>query len=170
MNDDSERPGSVDPSITVQHLLSPTRDEVEGLTVIFDDYRAHYGQTPSASETGQWLEANFENGRLDAFVATSSDVPVGFALTTIIPASLRLRHFWQIRDLFVARSHRQRGVAGLLLNAVHDAAIRSGALRVSLQTESDNAAALRLYARHGYATVEGYLSLTLSLEPDSPET
>ena len=43
--------------------------------------------------------------------------------------------------------------------------IASGALRLVLQTEDDNDAALRLYADSGYAMIKGYCSLMLPLDP-----
>ena len=76
--------------------------------------------------------------RLRAFVAEDSGRFVGFAITMEVPASLRLAHFWQIRDLFVLPTHRRRGVGRALLASVRAAAIASGALRLVLQTEDDN--------------------------------
>lgn len=76
---------------------------------------------------------------------------------------MRLGHFWHLRDLFVLPSHRRRGAGRALLDAVRVAATAAGALRVVVQTEADNAPALRLYAESGYAPVEGYRSLSLQL-------
>ena len=39
----------------------------------------------------------------------------------------------------------------------------AGALRLVLQTEGDNDAAIQLYEDSGYTVVKGYCSLTLSL-------
>jgi GNAT superfamily N-acetyltransferase len=83
-----------------------------------------------------------------------------------VPASLRLGHFWQIRDLFVLPAHRRLGVGRTLLDLIRAAAIRAGALRLVVQTEADNTPALRLYAVSGYTAVEDYCSLTLPLTPD----
>ena len=80
---------------------------------------------------------------------------------------MRLAHFWQIRDLFVLPKHRRVGVGRALLASVRAAAIASGALRLVLQTEEDNDAALRLYTDSGYTLINGYCSLML---PTSPET
>jgi ribosomal protein S18 acetylase RimI-like enzyme len=87
-----------------------------------------------------------------------------------VPASLRLGHFWQIRDLFVLPNHRRLGVGRTLLDSIQAAAIATDALRIVLQTEADNAPALRLYADSGYSAVEGYCSLTLPLTPDLRES
>ena len=97
------------------------------------------------------------------FVAEDNERFVGFAITMEVPASLRLAHFWQIRDLFVLPTHRRLGVGRALLASVRAAAIASGALRLVLQTEHDNGPALRLYADSGYAMIKGYWSLMLPL-------
>jgi GNAT superfamily N-acetyltransferase len=148
----------------VRTLAAPTRIELEQLTAIFDRYRAHYGEAADARQTSRWLETNIGSGRVGAFVAEDGGQLVGFAITMDVPASLRLAHFWQIRDLFVLPSHRRRGVGRALLDCIRTAAIDAGALRVVVQTEVDNTSALRLYAESGYTAVEGYCSLTLPLE------
>ncbi len=149
--------------IIVGRPLSPTRRDCEWLAALFDDYRVHHGESASTAEASRWLEENLVHGSLEAFVATDDGVLTGFALVAVIPASLRLGRFWQIRDLFVSPSYRHRGIGGKILNVISGAAATSGALRVSLQTESDNETALRLYARHGYSMLEGYQSLFVDL-------
>jgi ribosomal protein S18 acetylase RimI-like enzyme len=83
------------------------------------------------------------------------------ALVASTPASLRLGHLWQLRDLYVADRHRRHGVGRALLARVRDAAAADGALRVSLTTEADNIAALSLYRQFGFEPVDGYLSMSL---------
>jgi GNAT superfamily N-acetyltransferase len=100
------------------------------------------------------------------FVAKDSTRFVGFAITVDVPASLRLGHSWQIRDLFVLPTHRRLGVGRALLASVRAAAIASSAMRLVVQTEDDNEPALRLYADSGFAPTEGYCSLTLPLGPE----
>jgi GNAT superfamily N-acetyltransferase len=148
-------------------MSAPTRTEIDRLAEIFDLYRAHYGEAGNAPEAASWLEANIGSGRVEAFLAEDNDGVIGFAITMVVPASLRLGHFWQIRDLFVVPSHRRLGVGRRLLDSIRAAASATGALRIVLQTEADNTPALRLYAESGYSTVEGYRSLTLPLTPES---
>lgn len=50
-----------------------------------------------------------------------------------------------------------------LLASVRAAALASGALRLVVQTEDDNDAALRLHAESGFGPIEGYRSLVLPL-------
>ena len=156
--------------VEVRALTTPTGAEIEQLAEIFDRYRVHYGEATDVSRTAGWLEGNITGGRLEAFVAEDKAGIVGFAVTTTVPASLRLGHFWQIRDLFVLPNHRRLGVGRTLLDFIRAEAIRAGALRLVLQTEADNAPALRLYAESGYTTVDGYCSLTQPLRPDVLES
>ena len=126
----------------------------------------HYGEAPDASQSATWLERNLNSTRFRAFVAEGKGQFVGFATTMEVPASLRLGHFWQIRDLFVLPHQRRLGVGRALLDSIRAAAIAAGALRLVLQTEDDNEPAHRLYAESGYTLVEGYRSLTLPLSSD----
>jgi GNAT superfamily N-acetyltransferase len=160
-----ESPASGGP-VSVRALTAPTRREIEELAEIFEQYRVHYGKAPDASRSATWLERNLNSTRFRAFVAEDKGQYVGFATTMEVPASLRLGHFWQIRDLFVLPHQRRLGVGRALLDSIRAAAIAAGALRLLLQTEDDNEPAHRLYAESGYTLVEGYRSLTLPLSPD----
>lgn len=155
------------PADPVRILTAPTPGEIEALAEVFDRYRAHYDEPSDAASSRRWLEQCLDTGRLRAFVAEDGGKLVGFATTMEVPASLRLAHFWQIRDLFVLPTHRRLGVGRALLASVRAAAVESGAVRVTVQTEGDNDSALRLYADGGYALITGYrhLALPLGSEP-----
>lgn len=152
-------------SVSVRTLGTPTPREIEALAEIVDRYRAHYGEDSDTVGSAAWLDENLNSNRLRAFVAEDNGRFVGFAITMDVPASLRLAHFWQIRDLFVLPTHRRLGVGRALLASVRAAAIASGALRLALQTEDDNDPALRLYVDSNYTPVKGYCSLMLPLGP-----
>ena len=154
--------------VAVRLLDTPTRGEIEALAEIFDRYRAHYGEASDPVRSASWLDENLGTSRLRAFVAEDGARFVGFAITMAVPASLRLAHYWQIRDLFVLPGYRRLGVGRALLASVREAASASGALRLVLQTEDDNNAALRLYADCGYAPITGLRSLLLPLGQEPP--
>ena len=159
-------PKAADDLISVRALEAPTRGEIEVLAEMFDQYRVHYGEASDAARSASWLDENLSTSRLRAFVAEDDGKLIGFAITIKLPASLRLTHFWQIRDLFVLPTYRRLGVARTLLASVREAATASGALRLVVQTEEDNNPALRLYADSGYAPIKGYRSLMLPLRPE----
>ncbi len=134
-----------------------------GFADLFDTYRQHYGQPAALAESISWLRSHLENGSLIGFQAENAGVVAGFALAASLPASQRLSHFWQLRDLFVPPAQRRMGVAKALVRAVRDAALASGALRLVLQTEIDNSAAIDLYVGLGFERVDGYVGLLLPL-------
>ena len=150
--------------VHVRSLTAPSPNELAALAELFDLYRVHYGQAPDAAGSAGWLEQNLRSSRMNAFVAVDNDKFVGFVVTVEIPASLRLAHFWQIRDLFVLPRHRRQGVGHALLESVRAAATASGALRVALQTEEQNDPALALYIGSGYVPMSGYLTLVLPID------
>ncbi|WP_193607409.1 GNAT family N-acetyltransferase [Nocardioides lijunqiniae] len=133
---------------------------------LFDEYRHHYGAPRDADgRTLGWLTEMLESGLLTVHLAwaDSADAPIGLATSHVVPASLAMGSFWQLRDLYVAPEVRRRGAAAALVTVVRDAALAAGATRLSLVTEPDNEAALSLYARLGFAPVEGLTSLSLDL-------
>lgn len=158
--------GVIDPSIEASEAAAST----PRLVSLFDEYREHYGERPDPDGAQAWLRQHLNSGALLAFVAYRGDEAAGFALVAPIPASQRLGHFWQLRDLFVTPLHRRLGVGEALLRCVRQAALTHGAARLSLVTESDNAAALDLYAKAGFEPVTGYASMSWSPQSGAGET
>jgi ribosomal protein S18 acetylase RimI-like enzyme len=115
-----------------------------------------------------WLSEQLTKQRmfLDAAVDDVHQL-CGFVTTTVMPASLKLGIAWSIRDLYVTPRHRRAGIARRLLQHVVAKAHAAGALRLSLQTETDNAPALALYAAAGFQPVDGLELLNLALYPDT---
>jgi GNAT superfamily N-acetyltransferase len=148
---------------SVRPLLTPLPGDLEALAGVFDLYRSHYGMAVEPGRSVSWLAHQLHAGRLQVFVAEEDSAIVGFATSVQMPASLRLGHWWQIRDVFVLPDHRRQGIALSLFAAVRSAAEASGALRLGLQTERENKPALALYRSAGYAPVSGYRGLTLPL-------
>jgi ribosomal protein S18 acetylase RimI-like enzyme len=134
---------------------------------LFEEYRSHYGQPPSPEATRMWLGEQLTQERmfLDAAVDDGHQL-YGFVTTTVMPASLTLGVAWSIRDLYIVPRHRRAGIARRLLEHVVTNARAAGALRLSLQTETDNASALALYAAAGFQPVDGLELLNLALVPE----
>ena len=143
------------------HAASPWMPD---MVALFESYRRHYGQPGESVEVRDWLESQLASGGLRGFLAHHDGEAVGIALVASTPSSLRLGHFWQLRDLYVADRQRRRGVGRALLARVRDTAAAEGALRVSLTTEADNIGALALYRHLGFERVDGYTSMSLTTE------
>jgi GNAT superfamily N-acetyltransferase len=149
--------------VTVTALTRPTAEQLASVAEVFDQYRRHYGQPVVAGQTLAWLSDHTSHRRLSVFVAHARADLAGLATTVVVPASLRLGCSWQLRDLYVVPDARRRGVARALVGAVRQAATAAGAIRLSVQTEPSNIAALQLYRTSGFVPVEDIQILALPL-------
>jgi len=148
----------------------PGDDGFQPFVELFEQYRAHYGQAGDPDRSHAWLTDATTTGPMRAFLARVDGEAAGICLIAICPASLSLGEFWMVRDVFVDPRWRRTGVARALLDAVRAAAEHQGAVRLTVQTEDDNAGALQLYERYGFAPVTGLRQLALSLVPGGHET
>jgi ribosomal protein S18 acetylase RimI-like enzyme len=147
----------------------PDHPAFNQVAALFDAYRVHYGQPSSPESTSSWLHDQLAQHRLAAAAAIRADQVCGFITVAITPASLKLGTAWSIRDLYVASHHRRTGIANALLHHIIHSARVAGALRVSLQTETDNASALKLYTAIGFKPVAGLELLNLAFDPVSQD-
>jgi GNAT superfamily N-acetyltransferase len=150
--------------VVVTALTEPTTDQLTDVAEVFDQYRRHYGQPIVAGQTMAWLIDHTHRRRLAVFTAHIGEDLVGLATSVALPASLRLGCSWQLRDLYVVPGARRRGVARALVGAVRQAATAARAIRLSVQTEPGNIAALQLYRTSGFAQVEDLQILALPLQ------
>jgi ribosomal protein S18 acetylase RimI-like enzyme len=150
-------------------VVDPADALFGGVSGLFDDYRVHYGHASAPEQTGRWLREQVDSGRFRIAAAVDGGRVAGFVTNTVIPASLTLRTAWLIRDLYVAPELRRSGTARALVDNVVREARASGAIRVSLQTESGNRAALALYLAVGFEPVAGIGLLNLALAGDYAE-
>src|SRR5215471_12469841 len=98
----------------------PTHPAFEQLVALFDEYRAHYGRTPSPRETRDWLGYHLAACHITIAAAIQAGTACGFITVAATPASLTLGTAWSIRDLYVAPPHRRTGIARTLLRQVID--------------------------------------------------
>ena len=152
--------------VRVTALTESAADQLMSVAGVFDQYRRHYGQPVVAGQTLAWLTEQTSHRRLAIFIAHVGEDLAGLATTMVVPASLRLGSSWQLRDLYVVPSARRRGVARALVGAVRRAATAAGAIRLSVQTEPGNIAALQLYRTSDFVPVEDIQTLALPLQRD----
>lgn len=144
--------------------VRPGESGWEALVALFADYRAHYGQQREQQRCDRWLREQVDAGRFRCYLARTPDgESTGMATVAVSPASLSLSLFWALRDLFVAPEHRRAGVGRVLVDTVAADARAGGAVRVGLQTEVDNHAAVSVYRDAGFEEVTGLTTLILPL-------
>lgn len=90
------------------------------------------------------------------FAANENGEIIGF--TQLYPSfsSVSMKRVWILNDLYVKESHRQKGVATLLMSAAQEYAKESAAVRVILATHISNTNAQKLYKSQGYIKDEQF--------------
>lgn len=147
------------------HLIvrSASQSDLEGLTILFDQYRQFYQCAPDLAAARNWLKENIEQERSAIFVADSGGTLLGF--TQLYPAlcSVDLVDYFVLYDLFVVEAARRQGIARALMNAASDWAKAHGAARLDLETARDNIPGQALYRDLGYELDEVFLKFSLDL-------
>ena len=84
------------------------------------------------------------------FLAWTEDEAVGVAICFRLFSTFAGRPLINIHDIAVDRAYRGRGIGTRLLNAVEDAARKSGCCKVTLEVHDSNSGAKRLYRNSGF--------------------
>ena len=133
---------------------------------LFEGYLGFYAQDAPAGAAAAYLQRRLARGDSRVWVAEVDGVLAGFTQVYDEFSSLRLRHRYELNDLYVAPAARGTGAGRALVNAVIDAAAADGVDGVVLETRPANAVARALYESLGF-TVAGesgeFLTYELSL-------
>ncbi|NJN89789.1 MAG: GNAT family N-acetyltransferase [Leptolyngbyaceae cyanobacterium SL_5_14] len=138
-------------------------EHLEAVSQLFDQYRVFYS-SPSDLETARrFLQDRFHKGDSIIFVASNNGHIVGF--TQLYPSfsSVSMKRVWILNDLFVEQACRKQGVAKLLLSTAEDFVRQTGAIRISLATQTSNIVAQSLYESLGYCKDEEFHHYSLKL-------
>ena len=131
---------------------------------LFNAYREFYGQKSDLDGARKCINENLALGRSTIFVCESDGGLVGF--TQLYPAfcSVEMKPFYVLYDLFVAPSHRTKGVGSGLLNHAHVWAKSQGAFRVVLETAHTNTTAQSVYEGLGYELETEFRTYSYSMD------
>lgn len=146
------RPVSSAPTATSVTIRLATVDDMQVLTMLFDEYRVFYGLASDPRGAGEFLAARLSAGESVVLLAVGDphEGIVGFTQLFRGFSSLSLGTVIILNDLFVVPSARRRGVGGQLVDAAVEYAKQCGALRLDLEAHPDNAPAMRLYHAKGF--------------------
>ena len=138
-------------------------DHLEEIVQLFDRYRIFYQQSSDIEAARCFLQARFQTHDSAIFIAHEKGCGIGF--TQLYPSfsSVSMKRIWILNDLFVDESHRQQGVAKLLMGAAATYARQTGAVRLILSTQVSNLAAQTLYESLGYSKNQEFYHYALQL-------
>jgi ribosomal protein S18 acetylase RimI-like enzyme len=91
-----------------------------------------------------------ERSDITIFIASSGDVPVGFATCIESFSTFRASAVLNLHDLMVHPDHRGRGIGRVLLADVERCARATGCCKVTLEVHANNERAVRLYRGVGF--------------------
>ena len=145
-------------------VTQATLDDLDDLAILFDGYRLFYKRPSDVAAAREFLRERLALRESVIFVARdASGDSVGFTQLYPCFSSVSARRLWILNDLFVAEPARGRGVARALMDAARKHALQTGAIRLILQTERDNARAQALYESLGYVRSDGMYEYSLEL-------
>ena len=124
--------------------------DLEALSEFFDQYRQFQGKLTDLAACRKFLHDRFTHVESAVFLATSSELPVGFAQVYPSFSSTALARVFILNDLYVAELGRRAGVATALLAAVEEYAWAFSACRVTLNVAKNNPSAQELYEAKGW--------------------
>ena len=141
-----------------------TNEDVEAVVPLFDAYRQFYDQPANLNAVRGFLLDRFRRGESTLLLAEdAARSVVGFAQLFPTFSSVALARAFVLNDLFVGPAHRRQGVGQALLRAAVAFCRENRAVRVTLSTQTTNAAAHALYTANGWAPQTEYQVYTLKL-------
>jgi ribosomal protein S18 acetylase RimI-like enzyme len=124
--------------------------DLEGLAVLFNEYRIFYRQPPDRMNAKKFLAARFEAKDSKIFVAQANTTLAGFIQLYPSFSSVSMKRLWILNDLYVNPKHRRRGIGFGLLDIACKFAQADGAKGLVLSTENNNEPAQALYKKFGF--------------------
>lgn len=131
-----------------------TADEFRCAAVLFADFNREYDYpVPEVEPMAEHLAHLVAGG--DTSVLLVGEPPVGLAILRFRTATWAAEVEAYLAELYVAPSHRNRGIGRVFLNEVLDHARGRGATYIDLNTSEDDEAARHLYEDLGFDCHEG---------------
>lgn len=149
------------PPVTVRRA---TAADLDAAASLFDGYRQFYAQPPDVDRARLFLAERLATGDTVLLLALDADGG-GLGFTHLFPSftSVGTARLFVLNDLFVAPEARGRGVGAALLDAAEAHARGAGAVRLVLQTATDNQPAQHLYERRGWTRDDAFMTYELSV-------
>jgi len=139
------------------NIIKATINHLDILTPLFDAYMVFYRQESNPEKHRTFLNERIRQKEAEIFLAVA-DNGEGMGFTLLYPtfSSVSQARIFTLNDLFVHNNHRRKGVASELMKAAGNYCQSLGAVRLHLETESDNHSAQKLYEREGWVRESNY--------------
>jgi len=143
-------------------IVQATPQDIGRLVPLFEAYREFYHRPPDPHGARRFLTDRLNRGESVVFLAEEGGSALGFTQLYPTFASLSMKPWWVLYDLYVVPRARRKGVASLLLARAKQLAHETEADGISLETARDNPAQ-RLYEACGWKRDDVFLHYELYL-------
>ncbi|APX63137.1 MULTISPECIES: GNAT family N-acetyltransferase [Acinetobacter] len=125
-------------------------EDLQQLSVLFDEYRQFYGASSNQELSYQFLKQRFEDQQTVIFINTKDDIFTGFILLYLRFSSVACSKFYVLDDVYITPLYRRHGAARQLIDTAILFARHENALRISLDTQKNNHQSHKLYESMGF--------------------
>ncbi len=134
------------------NIRQATISDVEGLAILFDQYRIFYQKSSDVAGAKYFLKARIEKGESVIFVSfDEKEVITGFTQLYPLFSSTRLKRLWLLNDLFVEPTQRGKGISVALIERAKKHCRLTGGCGLILETAQGNEIGNILYPKAGFA-------------------
>ncbi len=135
-------------------LFEATPFDITELSGIFDDYRCFYKQPSNIDACRQFISERIQNKDSVIFIVKNENEIVGFTQLYPLFSSVQMKKLWMLNDLFVIKSARRKGVAGMLITQCRKLACDTNAAGLLLETGKDNTEGNKLYPTEDFQLID----------------
>ena len=145
-------------------VCEATLDDLNGVAVMFDQYRQFYDQTADLELAKKFIKSHLQKSTSIIFLASSEGTNCGFAQLYPTFCSVEASPILVLYDLFILPKYRNQKIGSTLLDHCLELAKKRGASRIDLETSFDNTGAQRLYESIGYERDNEFYKYSLEID------
>lgn len=133
-------------------------EDLQQLSVLFDEYRQFYGASSNQELSYQFLKQRFEDQQTVIFINTKDDIFTGFILLYLRFSSVACSTYFVLDDVYISPPYRRHGAAKQLIDTAILFAKQENTLRISLETQKNNFQSHKLYESMGFMRDEEFVT------------
>lgn len=130
-------------------IIRAKPEHIPKLAPLLDAYRVFYKQDSDILAATKFLEERFQKNESVLFLSLDGDEPTGFVQLYCSFSTVSLQPIYILNDLYVAKTHRKKGIGEALLRTTQEYCQIKGFKGLGLETAIDNPAQA-LYKRMGW--------------------